>query len=171
MSIPPSRLTNNNQAPPDEPPAYGSPAASNFGSPGGDDYGTPARAVGPVSVPSNRPSDAKDLGEIRNSGTNPAMSSATGTVSAAAATVASAIPSNAEELKAQLAEAKAQIAKLTEQAGQGLRQRKAGGEGSDSGAASVATAIQQRAPSPTGVPVQIVAALCLLSFLLAYFFF
>jgi hypothetical protein len=53
-------------------------------------------------------------------------------------------------------------------ADQGLRQRKIGGEFDKSPAALV----QQQAQSiEAGVPVKIVAGLCLLSFLIAYFFF
>jgi type VI protein secretion system component VasF len=87
--------------------------------------------------------------------------------------VASAIPTSTDEAKERLSEAYAQIQKLKDQlAEQGLRQRK-----TDAGAGSAksnAPLLQQRHPQSAaegGVPVQIVAGLCLLSFLLAYFFF
>ena len=79
-----------------------------------------------------------------------------------------------DNVKEQLSDALAQIqklkAQLTEQ-GEGLRQRKVGEESSISKAGNT---LQQQITQPAaelGVPVQIVAALCLLSFLLAYFFF
>lgn len=79
----------------------------------------------------------------------------------------SALPSS-DELKAQLADANAQIQRLKDRlADQGLRQRKTGGEAK----AAPATMQQQHAPTEAGVPLQIVAGLCLLSFLIAYFFF
>lgn len=94
-------------------------------------------------------------------------------MSGAAASAANAIPTSTEELKAQLTQAKATIASLTSE--QGLRQRKIGATGQDSKDATSAVSgagglgVQQQ--QADGVPVQIVAALCLLSFLLAYFFF
>jgi len=69
-------------------------------------------------------------------------------------------------LKAQLAEAQAKIVALSQEGG--LRMRKvAKGETSSPAVSEVATRLQ----AAEGVPVQIVAALCLLSFLLAYLFF
>ena len=71
-----------------------------------------------------------------------------------------------EELKAQLADAKATIANYANEGG--LRMRKvAAGETSNATVNDVA----QRVQANQGVPLQIVAALCLLSFLLAYIFF
>lgn len=95
-------------------------------------------------------------------------------VGAAAASVASAIPTSSDELKAQLAEAKAQITRLTQQTQeQGLRQRKSDAVNQDSKeritTGTTGMGIQQSPAS--GVPVQVVAGLCLLCFLIAYFFF
>lgn len=78
-----------------------------------------------------------------------------------------------ENVKEQLSDALAQIQKLKAQLAEqtGLRQRKV--DGGDQSAKRGNT-LQQQLAQPTtemGVPVQIVAALCLLSFLLAYFFF
>lgn len=126
--------------------------------------------VGPVSRPESRPADAKNLGEARDSAQNPATSNLKASVGAAAAGVASAIPTSSADLQAQLADAKATISDLRkrlEDSTSGLRQRKTG-TGEDS-KQQLATALQQ-APAG-GVSVQIVAALCLLSFLLAYFLF
>ena len=85
-----------------------------------------------------------------------------------------AVPTSAEDLKAQLAEAKATISSLTQQTeAQGLRQRKSDAVNQDSReritTGTTGMGVQQQPAE--GVPVQIVAALCLLSFLLAYMFF
>lgn len=95
-------------------------------------------------------------------------------VSGAATSATNAIPTSTEELQAQLAEAKATIARMTSQKEeQGLRQRKTDAVNQDSReritAGTTGMGIQQQPAD--GVPVQLVAALCLLSFLLAYFFF
>lgn len=75
-----------------------------------------------------------------------------------------------EELKAQLAQAQATISSYASQAQDGgLRMRK-----SDSTAATTSSAEASNLATvqgSQGVPIQIVAALCLLSFLLAYIFF
>jgi hypothetical protein len=81
------------------------------------------------------------------------------------ATAAGSIPSY-EELKVELEKAKEKITSLTQEGG--LRMRKvAAGETSSQTVNDVAKNIQQQ----QGVPLQIVAALCLLCFLIAYFFF
>ena len=84
------------------------------------------------------------------------------------------MPTSTEDLRVQLSEAKAQILKLKQQAEeQSLRQRKSDAINQDSReritTGTTGMGIQQQPAD--GVPVQIVAALCLLSFLLAYFFF
>ncbi|KAL4785757.1 PapD-like protein [Aspergillus varians] len=72
------------------------------------------------------------------------------------------------DYEARLSEANAQIQRLKDKlADQGLRQRKIGGEG-DKPPAALA---QQTQSVEAGVPVKIVAGLCLLSFLIAYLFF
>ncbi|KAI8933991.1 hypothetical protein NX059_008763 [Plenodomus lindquistii] len=137
---------------------------------------TPQRGVseasGPVSVPSDRPADSKNLGQIQQETFNPASSTASvkSTVNAAAASVSNALPSSAT-VQAQLDEAKAQIARLTQQLGEssGLRQRNVASSSSAQPSASLATANPPAAAG--GVPVHITAALCLLSFLIAYFLF
>ncbi|KAL2118556.1 hypothetical protein VTJ04DRAFT_8216 [Mycothermus thermophilus] len=84
-----------------------------------------------------------------------------------------------EDLKQQLAKAEATIASLRNEVNSGLRQRKVA-EDAGSGekaqlaqAERTATANAVAVPQGTteGVPVQIVALLCLISFLLAYIFF
>jgi hypothetical protein len=71
-----------------------------------------------------------------------------------------------DELKAKLAEAQATIASYAQEGG--VRMRKvAKGETSN----ETVNQIAQRVQTNQGVPLQVVAALCLLSFLLAYLFF
>ncbi|UNI20953.1 phosphatidylinositol-binding protein scs2 [Purpureocillium takamizusanense] len=89
-------------------------------------------------------------------------------VSQAATAVSETAQATYEELKAKLAQAEAQLANLKDS---GLRQRTvktASGEKKLPDTGRVAQAVKQQ---PVGVPVQMVAILCLLSFLLAYFFF
>ncbi|GAM84284.1 hypothetical protein ANO11243_022780 [Dothideomycetidae sp. 11243] len=129
-----------------------------------------AAPTGPVSVPESRPADNSHLGDAVNSASNPATARYS-TFGSAAETVTNAIPTSGEDLKAQLAEAKATIARLQTQAQDSvLRQRKT--ESSSKGStekASNGLGLQQ-APAG-GVPVQVAAGLCLLCFLVAYFFF
>ena len=79
-----------------------------------------------------------------------------------------------DDLRAQLAEAKETISRLTRQTqDQILRQRKTEAVAQDSrervATGTTGMGIQQAVAE--GVPVQIVAGLCLLSFLLAYLLF
>ena len=102
-----------------------------------------------------------------------AAASTQSTVGAAAFSVANLVPTSGDDLRTQLAQAKATIARMTQQSEeQGLRQRKTDAVNQDSReritTGTTDMGIQQPAD---GVPVQIVAALCLLSFLLAYFLF
>ena len=81
------------------------------------------------------------------------------------ASAAAALPSY-DELKVELEKAKEKIMTLSQDTG--VRMRKvAAGETSNQTINDVAKTIQQQ----QGVPLQIVAALCLLCFLIAYFFF
>lgn len=139
----------------DEPPAYTSP---------GGNYETPAHGKSNVTDQTS-PIPPPDFSEKPKS-ESPQPAESASTFTNAKAAVASALPSS-DELKAQLADANAQIQRLKDRlADQGLRQRKTGGEAT----AAPATIQQQHAPE-TGVSIQIVAGLCLLSFLIAYFFF
>jgi hypothetical protein len=76
-----------------------------------------------------------------------------------------------KELQQQLDDAKATISRLQQQATDGLRQRKTGGSGGNMDASKVNPASLQTGNPPGGVSVQIVAILCLISFLIAYLFF
>ncbi|KAJ8105126.1 hypothetical protein ONZ43_g7551 [Nemania bipapillata] len=75
-----------------------------------------------------------------------------------------------EELKEQLAQAERLIAQLRKDDG-GLRQRKTGGTTEEKPSAKPAELAQAVRAGTEGVPVQITAILCLVSFLLAYVFF
>lgn len=136
--------------------------------------GPTEQAQGPVSRVEDRPAGSKNLGEIEREAYNPSSGSGAGagiqqTVAAAAASVSNAVPTSQAELQAQLDAAKQQIARLTQQASEGLRQRK---PDSTSGAKDqLATATQQQTAPAGGVSVQITALLCLVSFLIAYFLF
>ncbi|APA12333.1 hypothetical protein SS1G_10640 [Sclerotinia sclerotiorum 1980 UF-70] len=154
-----SATNNANSNPDTAPPAYRSPSP--------EEHFTPAtnRVVSGGSGPSasvsvsDEPVGNRHLGDARSSAFNPATNGN-------AATAPTGIPASVEELQAQLAEAKKTIASYAEQGG--LRMRKvANGETSNETVNEVATKLQ----GVEGVPVQIVAALCLLSFLLAYLFF
>ncbi|KAJ9642557.1 phosphatidylinositol-binding protein scs2 [Coniosporium tulheliwenetii] len=152
-------------------------AASTHRSPSPETF-TPQRGsseapVGPVSRPEDRPAGNQHLGDAVNSAHNPATSGQS-YISAAASNVASVIPTSGEDLKQQLEQAKAEIARLTQSVQeQGLRQRKSDAINQDSKeritTGSTGMGTQQMAAS--GVPVQVVAGLCLLCFLLAYFLF
>lgn len=84
-------------------------------------------------------------------------------------TTASAIPTNQEDLRAKLDEANATISRLRAEAAEGLRQRKPQ-EGAEKAVEQVKQSMQN-APAPGGVPLPIVAALCLLCFVIAWMFF
>lgn len=162
----------------DQPPAYSSPVSNAV---------TPARSsatlpTGPVSRLESRPEDAKSLGNAVDSAgslashdksaTAGVMESAVGAVTGAAAKTTNMLPTSSDELKAQLESANATILRLKEQIqdNSGLRQRKG-----DASAADIDTTTRQPSTAmdqaPSGVPVPVVAALCLVSFLLAYLLF
>lgn len=129
----------------DQPPAYTSPSSN---------YGSPAPASDTKSAPTAE----------RTKGAVAEAAEASG-IAGAAAAVSNAIPSSQDELKQQLADAQAQISKLTNQLSDPqFRQRKV-----QEATEKVQTVVQQT--NESGVPLQIVAGLCLLSFLIAYIFF
>ncbi|KAJ5963532.1 uncharacterized protein N7479_003408 [Penicillium vulpinum] len=148
--------TTNDSVNPEEPPTYTSPSGANFQ--------TPA----PKKINSDEPSPipAPDFSEKKSLSPQHEPASV---MSNARSAVANALPSS-DDLKAQLSEANAQIQRLKDRlADQGLRQRKTGGEAT--GQAAPAAMQQSHAPTAGGVSIQSVAGLCLLSFLIAYFFF
>lgn len=93
---------------------------------------------------------------------------------AVAGSVRSAATETYEELKERLAKAEATAASLKNELASGLRQRKPGNRSDDNnsaGAPKLAQAERQSSRGTEGVPVGIVAFLCLVSFLLGYLFF
>lgn len=136
--------------------------------------GPTEQSQGPASRVEDRPAGSKNLGEIERETYNPASGSGAGSgvqqsVASAAAAVSNALPTSQAELQAQLDAAKQQIARLTQQASEGLRQRKP--ESTSGAKDQLATATQQQTAPAGGVSVQITALLCLVSFLIAYFLF
>lgn len=94
------------------------------------------------------------------------------TIIPSAAAVKSAVADTYEDLKTTLAKKDAMIESLREQLSAGLKQRKGAASSSDEKSTTSGQALAQVQPQGTeGVPIQIVAILCLISFLLAYFFF
>lgn len=130
----------------------------------------PPAADGLVSTPDSRPADSTDLGQAKETAFNPAMAQAP--LQKTAQRVANVIPVSTEDMKAQLTEAQAQITRLKDQLAEqtGLRQRKTATEKSSGDAPSSLQQVQHQAEG-SGVSIQIVAILCLISFLIAYFLF
>ncbi|OQD85416.1 hypothetical protein PENANT_c010G08540 [Penicillium antarcticum] len=145
----------------EEPPAYTSPGG-NFETP------APKKSTVDEASPIPQPDFSDKIKSEIKSEPSPQREAAPSALSSAKSAVANALPSS-DELKAQLAEANAQIQRLKDRlADQGLRQRKTGAE---AGKAAPATMQQSHAQTQAGVSIQAVAGLCLLSFLIAYFFF
>lgn len=130
----------------DQPPAYSSPSPS-------------AAAVTPQR------STAASQSVISDKSPSPDTTAASGV----GAAVTSAIPTNQEDLRAKLDEANATISRLRADAQEGLRQRKP--QESAEKAVEQVKQSMQNAPAPGGVPLPIVAALCLLCFIIAWMFF
>ncbi len=144
--LPAGGATTNGVSHEDQPPAYASPSPQ---------FGSPAPA-------SSESKSASNVDSAKSSASNAAE--ATG-VAGAAAAISNAVPTSTDEMKQQLSAAQAQIAKLTAQAQDPqVRQRKV-----QEASEKMQTVVQQSQEG--GVPLQIVAGLCLLSFLIAYLFF
>ena len=128
----------------DAPPAYGSQSPT---------FDSPAPARTADSTPSREPQGVA------------------ATIKSSAASAANAIAPEDGNLRQQLKAAQAKIEELTAESG--LRQRKGVTSGDKPGSTGTGglTSLATQNQSAGGVPVQIVAALCLLSFLMAYFFF
>ena len=145
--LPPGGANTNGVASHEDPPAYASTTPQ---------FGSPAAAS---EVKSERSSTMETA---KSSAVNTAE--ATG-VAGAVAAVSNAVPTSSDELKQQLAAANAQISKLTSQLQDPqVRQRKV-----QEASEKMQTVVRQSQES--GVSLQIVAGLCLLSFLIAYLFF
>ncbi|KAG8404833.1 phosphatidylinositol-binding protein scs2 [Metarhizium acridum] len=131
-------------------------APRTFSSPGGNANSTPLSAPPPYA--SDDPAEETDDKSERPKSA----------VSHAATSVSEAAQLSYEELKSKLAQAEAQLLNLKDG---GLRQRNVKSASSEEKRPAGNTAQVVKQQQPDGVPVQIVALLCLLSFLLAYFFF
>lgn len=131
-----------------------------YSSPGVSDEPAPSSQSPPPYVAEESTAEAEKVEE------KTPVQNAIATVSTVATNTAQA---TYEELKSALAAAEAQIASFKES---GLRQRNVKTAGSDDDKrpvlAETAQAVRQ---TVEGVPVQMVAILCFISFLLAYFFF
>jgi hypothetical protein len=146
--LPASGATTNGVSHEEQPPAYSSPTPQ-FGSP------APASSSEAKSEPSTVES-AKDT-TIKAAEVSGLATGAT--------KISNAVPRSTDDVSAQLAAAKEQIAILSKQVQDPqFRQRKM-----QEANEKVQTVVQQSQES--GVPVHITAALCLLSFLIAYLFF
>lgn len=147
--------TNGTNAQNDETPSYSSPKGD-FETPAAN-FAKSSNTTSPIPAPDFNESVKRDY---------PTPQVAESKSASAKASVASSAKQTDYETR--LAEANAQIQRLKDKlADQGLRQRKIGSESEKSPAALA----QQVQSVEAGVPVRIVAGLCLLSFLIAYFFF
>lgn len=138
------------------PPAYRSP------SPEAPTFTPQAKNIAAPSAPApkveSEPVSSKPVVEAKVSAPSPVDSSLRNSVASAVTAVSSNVPSS-DDVKSTGQDA-------------GLRQRKATGTSAEAfspGANEMAQRLQQQAPQ--GVPVQVVAVLCFLSFLLAWIFF
>jgi hypothetical protein len=152
-----------NETPESAPPAYSVPRSP---SPEEPTYTPDTRrsviGTAPAVKVEDESSNARSLGDAKASTFNPATS----TTSSVTTKIADAVPISYEELKAKYDEAQAIISSYAQEGG--LRMRKvAKGETSN----ETVNDIAQRVQETQGVPLQIAAALCLVSFLLAYLFF
>jgi len=147
-------------------PAYRSPSPEDTFTP---NQRNSTAAVGPVSETEDEREGNRNLGDTKAAGFNPDKTTSVRDNFAFAATaISSTVPTSYEELKTQLAQAQATIASYGQEGSLRMRKESGGsGESSSTGTTDMATGLQ----GSEGVPVQIVAALCLLSFLLAYLFF
>jgi hypothetical protein len=125
-------------------------------------YSSPSHSAAAISTPQRQTDSSANLRSPE------APSTAKSTL---VNTVANATGYSQKELEQQLEDAKATIARLQAQATDGLRQRKTGGSGSTTDVSKTNPASLQTGHPPGGVSVQIVAALCFVSFLIAYLFF
>ena len=124
-------------------------------------------AAGPTSSLDSKPAQSRSLGDALGSTFNPATKQEPTQGSSVPI-----IPTSVDDVKAQLAEANATIARLRKQAeDQGLLRRRNDGSGAKESGTSSGLSTAQVQQAASGVPVQIVAGLCLTCFLLAYFLF
>jgi hypothetical protein len=127
----------------------------------------------PSETRNERPQSVKSAGDDKSEHFDAADTSilpATG--GSALQSVQAAAVSTKEELQAQLAKAQEKISQLTAEVQSGIRQRKIPGVPDEKAGAPVTEQLATVMPRGSeGVPIRIAALLCLVSFLLAYFFF
>lgn len=150
MDLTADHVSNQANETPEVPRAFSSPGATNETSPS---TAPPPYPTEDTPVQDEEPEEKPE---------------AKSTISQATTAVASAAETTVDALKAKLAQAEAQIASLKET---GLRQRNVKSAPVDDEKRAVAKMNQAVKQTVEGVPVQIAALLCLISFLLAYFFF
>lgn len=148
--LPADATTNGVSHDEEQPPAYSSPSPSAAAV-------TPQRSTGAAAASANSAMDKSP---------SPDTTAASGI---GAGAVASSIPTNQEDLRAKLDDANATIARLRSEAAEGLRQRKP--QESAEKAVDQVKQSMQNAPAPGGVPLPVVAGLCLLCFIIAWMFF
>ena len=142
------------------PPAYSSPSENNTLS---GSKGTPH---GDIPIKREPDSEERDIKHEPEEAATLAQS----TINTVKSTAGAAY----EGLKDQAANVEAKVSALTSDATSGLRQRKTGGaaDPAETGAVPPVRDLARATRQGTeGVPIQIVAVLCLLSFLLGYLFF
>ena len=149
LAVTPSR---NGGRTPDAPPAYSS-----------------NRSPSPEAfTPDNRASYAAPSSHIKEELEHPRSATENKAASSSVVTkLANAAPMSYGELEAKLADAEAKIASYARESGLKLRQVAKG----ETGNKTVDDVAHRTAQAAQGVPLQIVAGLCLVSFLLAYLFF
>lgn len=160
-------LGNGVEATPDAPPpAYSSPGEDNALT---SSKATPLSDYEPEHKEVKHEPEAHQAQSIAQSTVETVKS----TAGAAAETVATTAGATYEQLKDQLAKAEARIAATTNDATSGLRQRNVGtADPAETGkAAPTGELVQTVRQSTEGVPIQIVAALCLLSFFIGWYFY
>jgi hypothetical protein len=148
------------EATPDAPPpAYSSPSENNTVA--------SSKAALHADTPSKREIESEEP-QIKREPEEPATL-AQSTINTVKSTAGAAY----EGLKDQAATVEAKVSALTSDATSGLRQRKTGAaDPAETGAVPPVRELAQATRQGTeGVPIQIVAVLCLLSFLLGYVFF
>ncbi|KAJ9130403.1 VAMP-associated protein [Coniochaeta hoffmannii] len=153
-------LANGVEATPDAPPpAYSSPSENNTLA------GSKGALKGDVPIKREPDSEERDIKHQPDEAATLAQS----TINTVKSTAGAAY----EGLKDQAANVEAKVSALTSDATSGLRQRKTGAaDPAEAGAVPPVRDLARATRQGTeGVPIQIVAVLCLLSFLLGYLFF
>ncbi|MCJ1329872.1 phosphatidylinositol-binding protein scs2 [Thelotrema lepadinum] len=178
LSIHPQAHFDSQPVPDDAPPAYSSPGSTlvsphTLAPSTSREYDTPTKSPSPSGYVDSSPT-ANGANNNTSSTTGAISSAAASTLNTATSSISAAASGTSQTLQQKLDEANATIKSLKAQLeDQGLRQRKTDAVAQDARerVTTGTTGMGVQNQPAEGVPVQIVAALCLLSFLLAYFFF